>query len=824
MSIITRRPVQSAEMFFHGALNAAGSDSGHTGYRIAGTGNQVAAVLRFRANCKSIKLKGKFTSADTGASLPRIWVNGVLTIDNNAGNPWYNSTALIDATIWQSGTGIDETVEIAISLVGASIPFYIGTPTAGTTGFDGYAFTLDANGTPTMECPEYLKGTIVQLTKTTSKASPAGGNTQAYEALGLFRQYRLKPNANRVTLLGRLSDANTAWAQGTTRPDLTLAHTGLRQTNNLREQTVFRPEPNTPPLNGSGYKGAGSRDWDTMVVGENLTPGQELWVSLGTTGSAGASALYAILQGDAESLGTMDDYPELMIGQDGGEGNNRGQTPRASLTIGMFGRPWQGNSNNTLLQAYTSGNVRSAVGLFGDDPTYGWGALQTACAAYPGDVNLSIYCFTYENEWDHGTIYFRSGASPGTPYNVANMAQFQEIVERFAPAIRNGNVFPATAAIPNFNRLYVFPFFLMTRGHYPLSDNLVYIDGLEYQAAKGGGYPPAGFVSNADHVDVRDMVIAATAAMNTAGYKALNGTDPFAVYVPLQNYRTFVYPYYNRNVKIPESIDGPWGGGRGDGGPWLSNDRVHPFDPGNGYYSALTAIANGVAGAINSVLGRESSAAPLVLDAWVPAAGDRVRIRFDRDVDGTGTGFSFTVGGVAVAVTPARVSARVLDFVLNTGTIYQGQTVLRSYNAGTGNVKDLYAVSMTGFTSQAVANQSTASTPLDPATAPSISPSGGAVTVGQQITLSSPTPGAVIYYTVDGTDPDNTDTLYNPAAKPTLSSVATVDFRAITYASGYSASPIAYATFNVQEGGARNRYTGRQKILLGRRNGRTLFF
>jgi hypothetical protein len=706
MPTITRLPAQGDEMFWFGVLDPAGSSSGHTGYRVAG-GSDIAkaGIIRFKAFCKSVKFRGKFSSADTGSSLPILWANEALVYNNDSGNPWYNNTTWQEVTIWQSGTGIDEEVEIAVSLVGDGNPFFLGTASSGTTGFDGHCLVIEGNDTPTLECPANLTGTIVALTKTTSKASPAGGNTQAYEARAMCKQYRLKPNATRVTLLGRLNNANAAWATSASRPELTLSHTGLRQDYDLREQDVIQGDEGQPILDGTGYKGPGSRSWQAMVVADGITPGSELWTSLGSSGN-GPSALYAVLEGDAETLSTMSDYPELLIGYDGGEGNNRGSTPRNALQIGMFGSPWQGTSNNQLIQSYNASNVRTNVGLFGDDTNYGWGPFQTACAAYPGDVNLAIFCFTYENDWDHGGVYFRDSAS--TPYQITSLAMMQEIMERFAPAIRGGTVFPATSIITNFNRLYVFPFFLMTRNHFPPSDNLVYIDGIEYQQEKGGGYPPTGFTSSGGHEDVMNMVIDAVDGINTAGYKALNGTDPMAVYIPLEDYNTFVVTHYERTVKIPEVIDGPFSGGRADGGPFLSNDRVHPFYAAIGSYGAQVAIANGTAHALNSVLGLETSAAPEVLDAWVPAAGDRIRVRFDREVDGTGAGLSFTRGGAPLTVTAERVTARIIDYMLDTATIYPGNTLERTYTPASGDITDLYGVEMASFSAQSVDNQSTA--------------------------------------------------------------------------------------------------------------------
>jgi len=63
--------------------------------------------------------------------------------------------------------------------------------------------------------------------------------------------------------------------------------------------------------------------------------------------------------------------------------------------------------------------------------------------------------------------------------------------------------------------------------------------------------------------------------------------------------------------------------------------------------------------------------------------------------------------------------------------------------------------------------------------APQFSPPAGTYANGTLITITSATPGSAIYYTIDGSDPDNTDTLYTvPFALP---DDATTTLKAIAY-------------------------------------------
>jgi hypothetical protein len=88
------------------------------------------------------------------------------------------------------------------------------------------------------------------------------------------------------------------------------------------------------------------------------------------------------------------------------------------------------------------------------------------------------------------------------------------------------------------------------------------------------------------------------------------------------------------------------------------------------------------------------------------------------------------------------------------------------------------------------------STPPPPNTVatPSISPDGGRFGKRVMVTMTDATPGASIYYTLDGTDPTTVSTLYlNPF---TLTRSATV--KAIAVDSNFNHSGIATATFRIR--------------------------
>lgn len=74
------------------------------------------------------------------------------------------------------------------------------------------------------------------------------------------------------------------------------------------------------------------------------------------------------------------------------------------------------------------------------------------------------------------------------------------------------------------------------------------------------------------------------------------------------------------------------------------------------------------------------------------------------------------------------------------------------------------------------------------------SPAGGTFATTQSVTLTSPTPGASIYYTTDGTDPTPSSTLYTGA----ISVSATTTLKAIAVESGTPASTITTEIFTIE--------------------------
>lgn len=105
-------------------------------------------------------------------------------------------------------------------------------------------------------------------------------------------------------------------------------------------------------------------------------------------------------------------------------------------------------------------------------------------------------------------------------------------------------------------------------------------------------------------------------------------------------------------------------------------------------------------------------------------------------------------------------------------------------SSGTANGRDRINLDEIQITSQEVSGTPTAASPT-------FTPGTGTYYSAQDVEIATETEGATIYYTTDGSDPDNEGTVYTEAI--TVSSTTTI--KAIAYATGYDPSAIASATY-----------------------------
>jgi hypothetical protein len=124
-------------------------------------------------------------------------------------------------------------------------------------------------------------------------------------------------------------------------------------------------------------------------------------------------------------------------------------------------------------------------------------------------------------------------------------------------------------------------------------------------------------------------------------------------------------------------------------------------------------------------------------------------------------------------------------FPINIPATVGSNTAYIGFTGGTGGLTSSQKILTWTLTSQAGSVTQT----------PTFSPAGGTFTTAQNVTLSDGTPEAVIYYTIDGSAPTTSSTVYST---PISVDSGSVTIKAIAQATGFSASSVGSATFNIQ--------------------------
>ena len=105
-----------------------------------------------------------------------------------------------------------------------------------------------------------------------------------------------------------------------------------------------------------------------------------------------------------------------------------------------------------------------------------------------------------------------------------------------------------------------------------------------------------------------------------------------------------------------------------------------------------------------------------------------------------------------------------------------------------------------GYSNSAVTAGTYTITAAAPAATPTFTPAPGSYTSAQSVTLSDSTPGAVIYYTTNGTTPTTSSPRFSPSTPIPVSTTTTIE--AIAVASGYGNSAVASGSYTITQAGA----------------------
>ena len=89
------------------------------------------------------------------------------------------------------------------------------------------------------------------------------------------------------------------------------------------------------------------------------------------------------------------------------------------------------------------------------------------------------------------------------------------------------------------------------------------------------------------------------------------------------------------------------------------------------------------------------------------------------------------------------------------------------------------------------------SSPSGTAATPTFSPGAGAVNAGQAVTISTTTPNAAIFYTVDGTQPKTSVTGTTKKYAAPISITVATTIKAVATAPGFNKSIVASASYTI---------------------------
>lgn len=153
---------------------------------------------------------------------------------------------------------------------------------------------------------------------------------------------------------------------------------------------------------------------------------------------------------------------------------------------------------------------------------------------------------------------------------------------------------------------------------------------------------------------------------------------------------------------------------------------------------------------------------------------------------GTGDRKVFEINASGYLVTKDTYTARYLSRYDDSGTPqdFRGYT-----STGSAISPKFYK-----YSAGSASDYMTTCAPASTCEAPSFSPAAGTFDEARDITLKTSTPSAHIYYTLDGTDPDNGSDEYSTPIHITQNTT----IKAITYADGLTKSSISEGVFNIR--------------------------
>jgi YD repeat-containing protein len=293
------------------------------------------------------------------------------------------------------------------------------------------------------------------------------------------------------------------------------------------------------------------------------------------------------------------------------------------------------------------------------------------------------------------------------------------------------------------------------------------------------------YVSDGGDSTVREVaastgIISTVAGNRTAGYSGDNGpatsaelNHPYALAVDatgnvyIADYGNFVVRKMSTTGVITTVAGNGIQGYSGDGGPATDAELTYP--------RGVVVDSTG--------------------DIYVADTGSHVVRVVGSGQTATPT-FSPSPGTYSIAQTVSisdTIAGAVIYYTLNGSTpttassVYSGPITVSS-------TETIEAIAeATGYSQSIVASATYTISAASPAATPTFSPTAGTYSTTQTVSISDTTAGAAIYYTLNGSAPTTSSTVYSGPI--TVSSTETIE--AIAVAAGYSQSIVASATYTI---------------------------
>ena len=182
----------------------------------------------------------------------------------------------------------------------------------------------------------------------------------------------------------------------------------------------------------------------------------------------------------------------------------------------------------------------------------------------------------------------------------------------------------------------------------------------------------------------------------------------------------------------------------------------------------------------NQTVNTQSSPQPLM----VFNRGTRTSILITLTI--SGTDFLSTSGGTCAVGYPMILGA-------NSSCTINVAFLPRSIGAKSGTIYSQDISSVSGYKTPLYALSGTGTAPV-PAASPVLSPGAGAYSVAPVISITDTTPGATVFYTLDGSSPTTASARYSSPISITKS----LTLKAVAFASGFTQSSVSTAAYTIQ--------------------------